>query len=61
MEWEDYKHGFAEVAICFDKQDKGRRYTDTSAEAKKEHSSVLAARNVSGKAFGEAKGLWRME
>ena len=24
MEWEDYKHGFAEVAVCFDKQDKGR-------------------------------------
>ena len=25
MEWEDYKHGFAEVAVCFDKQNEGRR------------------------------------
>jgi len=40
MEWEDFKHGFAEVAICFDKQNEGRRYTDQSAQAQKEHQKV---------------------
>jgi len=40
MEFEDFKHGFAEVAICFDKQNEGARYTDTSAKAQAEHHKV---------------------
>jgi len=40
MEWEDFKKGFAEIAICFDKQDEGKRYTDTSAKAHAEHVKV---------------------
>eukprot|EP00435_Cladocopium_sp_Y103_P019377 s726_g4.t1 len=37
---DDYKHGFAEVAVCFDKQNKGRRYTDQSPQAQADHQKV---------------------
>lgn len=40
MEFQDYKHGFAEVAVCFDKQNKGRRYTDQSPQAQADHQKV---------------------
>lgn len=40
MDFEDFKHGFSEIAVCFDKRDPGRRYKDTSAAAEKEHGGI---------------------
>ncbi|CAK9047069.1 Calpain-type cysteine protease DEK1 (Phytocalpain DEK1) (Protein DEFECTIVE KERNEL 1) (ZmDEK1) [Durusdinium trenchii] len=43
MDWEDFKQGFMEFTVNFDQQDKGRRYTDDSAEAQFEHKAVPEA------------------
>ncbi|CAJ1401257.1 unnamed protein product [Effrenium voratum] len=40
MEWTEFKHGFRDVGICFDKQSEGTRYTDNSKAAIKEHQGV---------------------
>ena len=39
MDFSDFSKGFTDVAICFDQQNKGARYTDNSAEAIKEHQA----------------------
>ena len=39
MDFRDFSQGFTDVAICFDQQNKGARYTDDSAAAIKEHQA----------------------
>ena len=40
MEWEEFKKGFELIAISFNAQDKGARYTDDSAAALNQHHDV---------------------
>ncbi|CAE7741489.1 SLC4A4 [Symbiodinium sp. CCMP2456] len=40
MPWDEFKGGFADIAVNFDKKDEGRRYTDESKEAAAEHQKV---------------------
>jgi len=40
MDFRDFSQGFTDVAICFDQQNKGARYTDDSAAAIKEHQAI---------------------
>lgn len=40
MPWDEFKGGFADIAVNFDKKDEGRRYTDETKEAAAEHQKV---------------------
>ena len=40
MDWDEFKHGFAHVVVNFDKTHAGKRYTDASPQATKEHQQV---------------------
>ncbi|CAJ1389462.1 unnamed protein product [Effrenium voratum] len=40
MEWAEFKNGFQDVGVCFDKQNPGARYTDDSVAALREHHQV---------------------
>ncbi|CAK9078051.1 Calpain-type cysteine protease ADL1 (Phytocalpain ADL1) (Protein ADAXIALIZED LEAF1) (Protein DEFECTIVE KERNEL 1) (OsDEK1) (Protein SHOOTLESS 3) [Durusdinium trenchii] len=44
MEWADFKKGFAELAVCFDNQQEGPRYTDQSEQAQEDHAHVSFGR-----------------
>mmetsp|Transcript_44735 Transcript_44735/g.104230 ORF Transcript_44735/g.104230 Transcript_44735/m.104230 type:complete len:501 (-) Transcript_44735:90-1592(-) len=41
MDWEDFKNGFAQIHINFDKQGEGQRYTVTTPDATQEHQQVV--------------------
>ena len=40
MDWNEFTKGFSDVAVCFDQQKEGRRYTVNSQEAQMEHEAV---------------------
>ena len=55
MDFRDFSQGFTDVAICFDQQNKGARYTDDSAAAIKEHQAHIENDLRVVRAFWECK------